>query len=279
MDAGDERILGILSGVDEIVDRHLCIEHIGTKPPRYVNKRAYIRLGNTGPSKAFTGTGLVGDVLARIEGNWRRRIRQQGPSNQNWRFEQHARIASTNASRETTLERAIVGAMPGSWANQVPTASGLYSTMSDRHRNLDLVHRVAPGKYEFIELKVDRDASTDTPLHAAMKLLQYGVLYIFSRLTYPMPDPLGREILAAKTVHLQILAPAGFYGSYRLDWLEVALTLGLARTIASHRHLSLVMDFAFTAFPPEFIWRCPDDALIAAINGRKPVAWGPNSQS
>lgn len=98
---------------------------------------------------------LVGDMLAQIERNWQvspRKLGRLRPSKENWRLEKRLFLASHNASPEKTLEKAI--ARQEDWYNQIPTASGLFNQHSDKLRNIDLVHQVAPAAYEFVELKV-----------------------------------------------------------------------------------------------------------------------------
>src|SRR5262245_62090909 len=85
--------------------------------------------------------GLIEAMVACLETNWAISPRRQAgkrPSPKNWRFEAQLAIASHNQSPEKTLEKAIVGCLKD-WANQVPTASGLFGQYSDTHRNIDLV--------------------------------------------------------------------------------------------------------------------------------------------
>ena len=69
---------------------------------------------------------------------------------------------------------------------------------------------------------------SDTPLYAAMEVLQYGLLYVFSR---QYRDELhytdDRPLLKARRIDLKVLAPAAYYGEYRIDWLVRALNRGL----------------------------------------------------
>jgi hypothetical protein len=136
--------------------------------------------------------------------------------------------------------------------NQVPTASGVVGS-GGRHRNLDLIHRTAPGEYEFIELKV----GSDTPLYAAMEAVSYGLIYLCSRLNC---EALGyapaNMLLSASRVELKVLAPALFYIRCRrpdeLCALQGKLDSGLRRLVASAERLQgLDMSFSFEAFPDE----------------------------
>ncbi len=172
-------------------------------------------------------------------------------------------IAEYNQSPEKTLEKAIVNtASNARWANQVPTASGLYEGHRDRHRNIDLVQSIAPGEYDFIELKV----GSDTPLYAAMEVLQYAALYTFARHHYTDQECKQHELLQADTIHLRVLAPIPFYGKAPVDALESSISEGLA-AFCSTECLAWMMDFAFLAFPTSFVWPCGVEELHTALRG------------
>jgi hypothetical protein len=76
-----------------------------------------------------------------------------------------------------------------------------------------LIHRCEEGVYELIELKVE----SNTPLYAAMEILQNAVLYIFYRerkkeLEGEVAEP--KDILRATVIHLRVLAPCNYYEGY-----------------------------------------------------------------
>src|SRR5579862_1258800 len=158
-------MLDILTGVDDIIERHLKITHIGTTQHRSRHLTSCRTLSDAQPTN-FYSTTLVGEILNQIDANWIAAGRQTR-SKENWRFKKQLKIAEHNPSKETQLERAIARVMPEAWVNQVPTASGL-TDADDGKRSLDLVWQAASGRFEFIELKVE----SDNPLHAAMELLQ-----------------------------------------------------------------------------------------------------------
>jgi hypothetical protein len=88
------------------------------------------------------------------------------------------------------------------------------------------VHNLAHGVWEFIELKVN----SDTPLYAAMEILQYGLLFLFSRHhQQELQYDTSKELLQATQIHLKVLAPSRYYTSnragapYQLQWLEESL--------------------------------------------------------
>lgn len=213
---------------------------------------------------------LLRAMIQQIEANWSaspRRLKGQRPSPQNWRFRPMPGIAAHNQSPEKTLEKAIVNtAADAQWVNQVPTASGLYEGHRDRHRNIDLVRRLAPGEYDFVELKV----GSDTPAYAAMEVLQYAALYTFARRRYAEQERTQHELLQAHAIHLRVLAPLPFYRKERVDGLETTISDGLAAFCATES-LAWTLDFAFLAFPPGFVWPCGAEELQAALRGIQPM--------
>jgi hypothetical protein len=237
----------------------------------------------------MTSTSLIFDVEALIEkmyekilSNWKERI-HYSPSRQNWRFDRCRDIAETNGDPEVKLERAIVRAHDTShsnWANQVPTSSGFLGRHADKHRNIDLIYRCQDGAYELIELKVE----TNTPLYAAMEILQNAVLYIFYRENkekLEAEEANKKPILDAKVIHLRVLAPRSYYEGYELAWLEASICNGLT-TFLKKRIPHLQMDFKFDAFPPWFtadharaickvMSEDQTDSIRRAVSDRKPI--------
>ena len=102
----------------------------------------------------------------------------------------------------------------------MPTASGLVGPYSDKRAAVDLVYRSDPGSYALIELKVE----SDNPLFAAIEILLYGLLLVWSR---DNQEKLGYDIavqpvLAASSVTLSVLAPIAYYSDYDLTSLGTA---------------------------------------------------------
>ena len=265
---------GILKGVGQIIDRFFDIEHIGTRTPHYGHKTACLRLSGKWPA-GLNGFELVEAIYKRIEVNWEnssRRRQGMRASRENWRDE--ARTDFAGGSPEVQLERTIA-MLPGeAWANQVLTSSGLIGPHLDKTRNIDLVRKCGNGRYEFVELKVN----SNTPLFAAMEILGYGVIYLFSilhreELGYDEPEP-ERKMLGAKHIHLKVLAPYGYYTEYQLAWLECLINDGLSAFIESRPELGVGMDFRFEAFPPDFHWppgETGEPDLAVALGNRQPV--------
>ena len=260
--------MSICAGIDDIIDRHLGVTDVGKSSPHYEHKTSCLRLQAKPPQ--LNPERMIEAMLSCVETNWQASPRRQyaGPSLENWRFAKKTYIADRNTSPEKTLEKTIAKITDADWVNQVPTASGLWNASADTHRNIDLVHRLGPKQYEFIELKVE----TDTPLKAAMESLIYGVLYVFARLHYPETYHKSQGLLQAEEVHLCSLAPHSYYGRYHLEWLIPAFNSGWQSVLAD-RSLNLKMDMRFSAFPSDFVWPCKDEYLLKALDAILPVTW------
>ena len=193
-------------------------------------------------------------AIEKIESNW---SQEKSRSRQNWRRKQipldenSGYLTNPNwKSSEVRLERHIVAACAKRldlW-NQMPVASGLLPlpdkdaegkrrVSAEGRRAVDLVYRPegANGRVEFLELKVQRPNGTrDSVRDAALEVLEYGVLYIFSRkyleeLGYDRgTEENSYEVLRAHHVRLRVLAPPDYYvgqdiGSFSIDATNCAL--------------------------------------------------------
>lgn len=260
--------MSILAGLDAIFDRHLGVDSIGASSPHHRYRTSALRL-SAGRPVSFNAGQLLQEGYARLLLNLESspRFARSGASLENWRFQKQLGDSPHNPSPEVTLERAIVRAMGGDWCNQVPAASGLWNAVADKRRAVDLVCRVEGQNFELIELKVE----SDTPLRAAVEIVQYGLLYVLARERYPETVRAGKDLLHAKEVHLRVLAPADYYAPYALGWLEHDLNIGL-RTLASEQFgVPLLASFSFHAFPGGFCWPCPVDVLVEQMRQRRRV--------
>jgi len=254
----------ILNGCGDIIDKWLGITSTWDgKAPRYGHKSSLLRLQEHPPA-SLDGLKLIKDLLAKINRNWT----VAGchiPTRKNWRFDKQREIAEKNPSREKVLEKAIVdpAITGGDWANMIPTSSGLTGS-GGTHRNIDLARRDGTH-FTFIELKW----LTNTPLFAAMEILQYGLIYVFSRrniqeLQFCQDQ---QPCLRATQISLRVVAPKKFYARYDMCWLEQAISAGLSDFTDE---LPLTMDFGFDAFPSWFdhSWfnSCPKPDLRKALN-------------
>jgi hypothetical protein len=101
---------------------------------------------------------------------------------------------------------------------------------------------------------------SDTPLMAAIELLQYFVLFLFSRRALcSLQRP---ELLNARHVHLRVLAPQRFYMGFDLHWLERELERGVIDVAKDH---GVAVDFEFLVFADDFQLPCPDHLLESAV--------------
>lgn len=271
----------ITDGFNEIKDAHLGLTGCGIgKSPHFKHIRVLKKLCGNPP--ATDGAVLADALLARIEHNWRagRDEHETAPSRENWRFRKAGNMASYNPSPEVTFERDFIEVAGDDWANQVPTSSGLLGPWADKRRAIDLVECKGEGVFEFIELKIE----SDTPLIAALEVLDYAALYAFTRLN---ADELGygpgfSELLEAQHIKLRVLAPQPFYGfktrgdrrPYQLEWLEQALHTATSR-LSKRIGREFQMDFRFEIFPDEFAWgpehrRCRSH-ILKMMAGRRPL--------
>ena len=240
----------ILADVNNMIN-----EALGLKDERfkYQHKKRCL-LFSKGETPDLDGEALVRKILDQVRSNWHKE--KSSSNNQNWRWKPNTKIAIKNKSREVFLERLIVQTQKGNdWVNQVPVASGLTSSAGGR-RAIDLVHRGEDGWYELIELKADHRGGT--PLFAAMEILQYGALYIFSREKAQDLGYTKNDILDAKGIHLRVLAPADYYEPYNLAWLEKSINRGLTSFLAkSNFKMDFKMDFKFETLSLSLIRSSP----------------------
>ena len=124
------------------------------------------------------GVRLARDVLKAVADDFERVASSaaKAPSSENWRMVEQTNQWTEGHSEEVDLERFLVKARlrPSEWWNQVPIASALGG---GRRQCIDLVHARGNGCYDFVELKV----KSNTPIYAAVEVLQYGYFWLLSR--------------------------------------------------------------------------------------------------
>lgn len=183
-------------------------------------------------------------------------------------------------SNQTPIEKTL-------W-NQMPVASGLVKNSSKgRRRAVDLIYKPDASKkrYEFLELKVGKNKK-DTSRDAALEVIEYGLLYLFSRqymekLGY---SPDKTPILGASHIGLRVLAEREYYENQMVDSHSPLLDK-LNKIFNEYlknkpkEFGKLTMDFRFETFPSKF--KCPEidstkldenlmDSLRKAIRNKKP---------
>jgi hypothetical protein len=178
-------------------------------------------------------------------------------------------ISERNRGPETTLEKALIRACIKArrkdWSNQVPLISGVAGPWAYKKRAVDLVHQLSDGGFEFVELKV---TTSDTPLHAAIEVVLYGLLWLLSRRDRELLGYGSNPILDAPLLQLSVLAPAKFYSDLALPHLPRALDAGLS--VLGSRH-GVKIGFRQTMFADGFQWPSPydDGELLRFLDGRK----------
>lgn len=258
--------MSILAGIDESVDDWLDVEPKGA-PPHYRHRAAANALSRR--DTTITGTlAFLEASYARIHENWLAAVDAgySEPSKENWRFKRHPKLGENNRSPELKLERAIVVACGEDWSNQMPTASGLTGPATDKRSAVDLVLREGPTSYSFIELKVN----SDTPLFAAIEILKYGMLFIWSKNNQKILgyDPEQQPILAADTVTLTTLAPAEYYSNF--DLTNVASALNGAIFEFGKQH-GLSLRFEFCQLGKDYEPDVDTETVRSSINARSTV--------
>ena len=219
-------------------------------------------------------------AIGKIEANWSGR---ESRSTQNWRL---LHVPLKNGSdykerdwrtSEVLMERMICDACRKQnlsvW-NQMPGASGLLPlppkrddgkrrVASEGRRAIDLVYRPAGAEeiYEFLELKIRRkDGTADSLHHATLEVLEYGLLYLFSRknqvkLGYAKsPEKKQRyAVLDASEIRLRVLAAEDYYtshdhGDVSVENINKALEAYIANNHTSFGNLK--MNFGFQVLGP-----------------------------
>lgn len=223
---------------------------------------------------------LIDEAYACICKNWNKKPTK---SRKNWalRFvpmpDDSIKKEGHGAKSEVPLERAIAYAFKekGVLWNQMPVASGLVENSDkDRRRAIDLIYKPdSPTEnYEFIELKVANN-KINTPKDAAIEIIEYGLLYLFSRehmgaIGYSADK---QPILGASFIGLRVLAEDAYYKSWMGDdyYNFNNFNESLNNYIESNpkRFGELKMDFKFESFhsnfeSPEIVGTKFDEKLI-----------------
>jgi len=261
--------MSILSGIENHVDEWLKTAPKG-KPPYYRHRTAANEL--TRRNTAITGTSEFLDTCySQIHNNWLEAIDAgySKPSRENWRWKRHLNLSPQNKSPELRLERAIVNACGENWSNQMPTASGLVGPAADKRAAVDLVYRHDSETYSLIELKVNGD----NPLFAAIEILIYGLLLVWSRnnqheLGY---DVQAQPVLAANNVTFGVLAPSNYYNDFDLTNFASTLNSSLDQFGQQNK---MTLGFEFRHLGPEISHNSKPECIRSAIASGSRI-WAP----
>ena len=142
----------------------------------------------------------------------------------------------------------------------------LGSTTDNRRAAIDLVLREDSSTYSLIELKV----ASDTPLFAAIEILMYGLLFVWSKnnreeLGYDLET---QPVLAANKVTFGVLAPGSYYDGFDLTTLASTLDSGLNAFGKQH---DLRLGFKFSQFGSGLAPNSTPEQTRLSINNRSPV--------
>lgn len=213
-------------------------------------------------------------AINKIEANW---SKKKSRSTQNWRL-LHVPLEKSSGynkldwrKSEVLLERMICSAGNQKkrliW-NQMPAASGLLPLppkredgkrriASEGRRSIDLVYQPNDAEeiYEFLELKIRRkDGSADSLRHAALEILEYGLLYLFSRKNREVlgyanrPDKTRYAVLGATEIRLRVLAGEEYYAAQNRSEVSVseinrALAAYIAKDSENFKHFKMTFGF------------------------------------
>jgi hypothetical protein len=262
------RYYSILRGTDAIIDDFFGVKKT-EGPPQYGTRTTYLTL----EPKSLTcdASAMLFNIHDRIAANWRERTYRKVASEQNWRCERRLAYNEHRKGCEVRLEREIVRAMGSPpWYNAVPTSSGLCSPTHDKARNIDLAYSGCPDEYTFYELKWN----ANIPVFAAVEIIRYGLLNVFSRLTREKMGYLADHspMLTAHRVHLRVLGCSKYFheDNVNLGWLESKLNDGLRHygtQFASEAGVKL--DFAFESFSDDLARAFAPEAIRQALSQRR----------
>ncbi|MBL9164611.1 MAG: hypothetical protein JNL18_17925 [Planctomycetaceae bacterium] len=247
----------IFDGMNEAADQFLLLDDAwsGT-PPRFGHLATLLQLSQSSPR--FGEENLIDQMFQRCQTAWQAAAEAQRRcrSSENWRSAKCLECRDDNPSQEVVLERLLARLTDDTWWNQVPVDSGLLE--SQGRRKIDLVHREG-DRFAIVELKVN----SNTPLYAAMQVVQYGVAYLFFRRFVLQEIQKGADavcppIMQAAALDLVVLAPAEYYSRFggSPSWLESFEQQINAQLSASKTRevCEIPMSFRFESFPVDFKW-------------------------
>ena len=241
----------LLRGIDAKIDELLLpLECRIGKPPSYKSKSSMMALSKAKKPPA-SSIEFFEQCFESLKENHLNQSTGYQQTQSNWHLRQEIDHKST---KEVALERAFL-TLGENWFNQLSTSSGLIDPHADKKRAIDLVHECSPGSFDFIELKI----GSDYPLSAAVEILLYWLIYLFSRERLEELGYDNRSVFKATRVDLKVLAPREFYESQAgetidLSWLESWFNDGVATFTSNLLGRSVATSFAFWRFGDGFVW-------------------------
>ncbi|MBA3454215.1 MAG: hypothetical protein H0T42_14060 [Deltaproteobacteria bacterium] len=254
----------ILDGVDDLIDEALQVSNVGAAP-HYKHKTSWNAVASR--TALVDWHRLLERAAQRIQNNW---DGEACRGKENWRFTRNPTIDPENTSPEKRIEKGIVVHCGDSWANQVPTCSGV-NNGNERHRCIDLAF-MEGARVELIELK---DTAGNNPLFTAIEVLIYGLVYRFSRVNrraLGYSETNNPLMFAPDHIELKVLAPTEYYRKYDasgLAGLESGIKTGLGKLLLDGYGLT----FGFEQFDLVHEIADGDDShrWRDMIKGRRPV--------
>ena len=251
----------LLSGTAEIINAKLT--KILKHPARFDTIETALKLKRPGGDM----DGIIDALWRQMASNWVE-AKCQKRGTRNWRWDQHRDTQRTEG--EVWLERYFIRLCNDSWANQIPTSSGLNASTEEieddrkpggaaddssgkgegQAGNIDLAHYDAAAKrLTLVELKV----SADNPVAAAFQIVRYAIALILARHIHaklPIITDAKLRWMTAERADLRVFAANSFYdrekgGSYDLDWFETELNKSVKEFGKQHE---LEMSFAFRRY-------------------------------
>ena len=206
------------------------------------------------------GLANIDEIYARMNSNC---LNPCSTSSKLWLLRRECKICDRNDSLEKMLEKAVAnlarkGHMSG-WFNQCPTASGITDVSESRRtsaakgkgRNVDLVFLAdSDERLRLVELKwADR---ADDSSSALWQIVGYGIAYIFCRIhkdKLPLREP---EVMDARHVALEVVAPHQFFSRHDAEAHYASVSRTLSQFARSQIGGQFEISLRALSFPAEF---------------------------
>ena len=266
----------LLQGIPDILDNWLGLmetDRYGTRL-RYHSQIAAANLSRNVAIRPVDGQAPVAEAMAILQENLFQHRRSRAWVD-NWRWKKSLCLPrkndptrrplpdgmdSGNSDPARTLCLLAASLLGDNWVDQIPICDGLVG-QSECSRRIDMAHRRHRTHYELFDLNFDRadpGSGLDTPLSAAMELLQCGLIYILSRAIgfLDIRLHLDHHILHAGSIDLVVLAPEEWFKfgdhqtePYDFGWLENSINSGLQDYL---RDQEFKMRFRFQVLDNQF---------------------------